>query len=155
MRVADYLIKTLVKLGVTEYFGLPGDYNFNILYAIEDNKDAEWIGCTNELNAGYAADGYARLKGYGAVVTTYGVGELSAMNAVAGSFAENIPVIHIVGIPKTQAIEKNALIHHNFQIPDYHAFERAFSNCTETTAYLNENNAKDEIDRILSVFVET
>ena len=114
MKVADYLIKTLVNLGITEFFGLPGDYNFNILYAIEDNEQAKWIGCSNELNAGYVADGYARVKGYGAVVTTFGVGELSAMNAIAGSYAENIPVIHIVGVPTTNNIENKILLHHNF-----------------------------------------
>lgn len=151
--VADYLIQELSKLGIEDFFGLPGDYNFNILYAIGDNPKTNWVGCTNELNAGYAADGYARVKGYGALVTTYGVGELSAMNAIAGSFAENIPVIKIVGVPATKFIKSNKLIHHNFQHPDYYAFERAFSNVVETTAYLNENNAKEEIDRILSVFV--
>lgn len=153
IKVADYLIQELNKLGIEDFFGLPGDYNFNILYAVEDNKNTNWVGCTNELNAGYAADGYARIKGYGALVTTYGVGELSAINAVAGSFAENIPVIKITGVPATKFIKKNALIHHNFQHPDYYAFEKAFSNVVETTAYLDENNAKDEIDRILSVFV--
>lgn len=153
--VADYLIQELNKLGIDDFFGLPGDYNFNILYAIGDNPKTNWVGCTNELNAGYAADGYARIKGYGALVTTFGVGELSAINATAGSFAENIPVIHIAGTPATKFIKKNALLHHNFQTPDYYAFERAFSNVTETTAYLDENNAKKEIDRILSVFIES
>lgn len=152
--VADYLIQELNKLGIKDFFGLPGDYNFNILYAIGDNPDTNWVGCTNELNAGYAADGYARINGYGALVTTFGVGELSAMNAIAGSFAENIPVIKIVGVPATKFIKKNALLHHNFQNPDYFAFEKAFSNVVETTAYLNEDNAKQEIDRILSVFVK-
>jgi len=150
--VTDYLIQELNKLGIDDFFGLPGDYNFNILYSIGDNPNVNWVGCTNELNAGYAADGYARIKGYGALVTTFGVGELSAMNATAGSFAENIPVIHIVGTPATKFIKSNALLHHNFQTPDYYAFERAFSNVVETTAYLDENNAKQEIDRILSVF---
>lgn len=153
IKVADYLIQELNKLGIKDIFGLPGDYNFNILYAIGDNPNVNWIGCTNELNAGYAADGYARVNGYGALVTTSGVGELSAINAVAGSYAENIPVIHIVGVPATKFIERNALIHHNFQQPDYYAFERAYSNVTETTAYLDKNNAKDEIDRILSIFI--
>lgn len=153
--VTDYLIQELNKLGIEDFFGLPGDYNFNILYSIGGNPNTNWVGCTNELNAGYAADGYARVKGYGALVTTYGVGELSAMNAIAGSFAENIPVIHIVGVPATKFIKSNKLIHHNFQNPDYFAFERAFSNVVETTAYLNEDNAKSEIDRILSVFVNT
>lgn len=153
IKVADYLIQELSKLGIKDIFGLPGDYNFNVLYAIENNPDVNWIGCTNELNAGYAADGYARVNGYGALVTTYAVGELSAINATAGSYAENIPVIHIAGTPATKFIKKNALIHHNFQHPDYFAFERIFQNVTETTAYLNKNNAKEEIDRVLSVFV--
>lgn len=152
IKVADYLIQELYKLGIKDFFGLPGDYNFNILYAIGDNPNTNWVGCTNELNAGYAADGYARINGYGAVVTTYGVGELSAVNAIAGSFAENIPVIHIVGSPKTEFIETNKLVHHNFMHPDYYACERVFSNVTETTAFLNEKNAKCEIDRIISVF---
>lgn len=155
IKVADYLIQELYKLGIEDFFGLPGDYNFNVLYAIGDNPNTNWVGCTNELNAGYAADGYARVKGYGALVTTFGVGELSAVNAIAGSFAENIPVIHIVGAPLTKFIKKNALIHHNFMNPDYYAFERIFSNTTEATAFLDENNAKEEIDRILSVFVNT
>ena len=73
--VIDYLVKELQKLGVEDFFGLPGDYNFNILDAIIANPETNWIGCTNELNAGYAADGYARINGYGAVVTTFGVGE--------------------------------------------------------------------------------
>ena len=154
MRVAEYLVKSLQQLGITDFFGLPGDYNFNILYAIEENPDTNWIGCTNELNAGYAADGYARIKGFGAIVTTYGVGELSAMNAIAGSYAENVPVISIVGVPKTSAIENNVLLHHNFQKPNYYAFENAFKNVTETTAYLTKDNAKSEIDRVITTFVK-
>ena len=151
--VADYLVQELEKLGISDIFGLPGDYNFDIVEAIERNKNTRWIGCTNELNAGYAADGYARIKGYGALVTTYGVGELSAINAIAGSFAEFVPVIKIVGVPCTKNIKENTILHHNFANPDYHAFERAFSNVTQTTAYLDFENAKSEIDRVLSIFI--
>jgi hypothetical protein len=64
-----------------------------------DSPDICWVGCANELNAAYAADGYARCKGFAALLTTFGVGELSAMNGVAGSFAEHVPVLHIVGAP--------------------------------------------------------
>jgi hypothetical protein len=42
----------------------------------------EWVGCCNELNAAYGADGYARIHGIGAVSTTYGV-EWSAINGLA------------------------------------------------------------------------
>lgn len=153
--LADYLVKKLVKLGVHDFFGLPGDFNFNILDSIEDSMDARWINCTNELNAGYCADGYARVKGFGAVVTTFGVGELSAINAIAGSYSEGVPVIKIVGAPSSTMIKNNALLHHNFQKPDYYAFERAFSNVVETTAFLDEYNAKTEIDRIIEIMVKT
>ena len=141
IKTADYLVKELKKLGITDFFGLPGDYNFNILDAIVKNPETNWIGCTNELNAGYAADGYARINGYGALVTTYGVGELSAVNAIAGSFSENVPVVKIVGVPATKFIKNNTLLHHNFQNPDYFAFERVYSNVTAATAFLDfENN---------------
>ena len=61
--------------------------------------DLTWLGTCNELNAAYAADGYARIKGTPAcLVTTYAVGELSAMNGVAGAYAEHAGMIHIVGM---------------------------------------------------------
>ena len=154
MNTAEYLVRKLEELGVNDFFGLPGDYNFNILYAIENNPNTNWIGCTNELNAGYAADGYARERGYGAVVTTYGVGELSAMNAIAGSFAENVPVIHIVGTPSTKCIAEKTPVHHNFQEAKPFSYMEAFKNVCETTAFLNRDNAKMEIDRVLKIFVK-
>lgn len=152
--VSDYLISRLQKLGVSEFFGLPGDYNFNILKSVENNPETNWIGCTNELNAGYAADGYARIKGYGALITTYGVGELSAINAIAGSMSEFVPVMKITGIPATKNIEENRLIHHNLNTPDYHAFIKAYSNVVEAAAFLTKYNAKEEIDRLINVMVK-
>jgi pyruvate decarboxylase len=65
--------------------------------------DLHWLGTCNELNAAYAADGYARIKGTpGVLVTTYAVGELSAMNGVAGAYAEHAGIIHIVGMTSRQ-----------------------------------------------------
>lgn len=154
MNTAEYLIKKLEELGVNDFFGLPGDYNFNILYAVENNPNTNWIGCTNELNAGYAADGYARMRGYGAIITTYGVGELSAINAIAGSYAENVPVISIVGVPATKCIDAKTCVHHNFQEVNYYACYEAHKQVTAAAAYLTRDNAKMEIDRVLKTFVK-
>ena len=154
IKVSDYLIKRLAGLGITDIFGLPGDYNFNILDSVVNNPNTNWINCTNELNAAYAADGYARIKGYGAVITTFGVGELSAINGIAGAYSENVPVIKIAGVPKTACIKSNVPVHHNFSEPDYYAFERIYQNVTSTTAYLTEDNAKSEIDRVIETFVK-
>ena len=48
------------------------------------------VWCCNELNAGYAADGYARVKGVGCCVV-FTVGGLSALNAIAGKMAIGQP----------------------------------------------------------------
>lgn len=154
MNVIEYLIKNLENLGITDVFGVAGDYNFDILYAIENNPKIKFYNCTNELNAGYAADGYARQKGYGALVTTYGVGELSAINAIAGAMAENVPIFNIVGAPSTNAQKAKKVLHHTIENQSFQIFENSFEPIVETTAFLNRDNAKMEIDRLLKVFVK-
>lgn len=154
MKTVEYLIKKLEELGINDFFGLPSDYNFEILYTIENNANTNFINCTNELNAGYAADGYAREKGYGAVVTTYGTGELCVANAIAGAYAENVPIINIVGVPATKDIANKSHLHHTFIEPQPFAYAEAFKHITETTAFLNRDNAKLEIDRVLKTFVK-
>ena len=49
----------------------------------------EMVGCCNELNAGYAADGYSRGAGIGCVVVTHMVGGLSVLNAIAGELLKH------------------------------------------------------------------
>ena len=71
-----WFCRRLKDIGIDAIFGVPGDFAFPVNDAIVNNPDIDWIGCCNELNAGYAADGYARLRGAAAVSTTYGVGEL-------------------------------------------------------------------------------
>jgi hypothetical protein len=107
MTVIDYVLSRLRQIGVADIFGVPGDFSFPINDAICLSEEMRWIGCSNELNAAYAADGYARVRGVGAVCTTYGVGELSAINGIAGSYAEHLPVFHLVGMPN-QAPRKPA-----------------------------------------------
>ncbi|MCK8316048.1 indolepyruvate decarboxylase, partial [Erwinia amylovora] len=91
-------------------FGVPGDYNLRFLDHVIVHPDVEWVGCAHELNAAYAAEGYARCRGAGALLTTFGVGELSAINGVAGSSAEYMPVIQIVGAPSQTSQKKGVLL---------------------------------------------
>ena len=109
MTVVEYAVSRLAKLGITDCFGLPGDFAFPFDDAIANNKDIQWRGCSNELNAAYAADGYARVRGAGMICTTYAVGELSALNGVMGAKAERLPVFHLVGMPsmRFQQLRKN------------------------------------------------
>ncbi|SQC91856.1 Indole-3-pyruvate decarboxylase [Cedecea neteri] len=104
--VADYLVDRLNEGGIDHLFGVPGDYNLVFLDHVIAHPRLAWVGCANELNAAYAADGYARCKGAAALLTTFGVGELSALNGVAGSYAEHLPIIHIVGAPNSHAQQR-------------------------------------------------
>jgi TPP-dependent 2-oxoacid decarboxylase len=98
MYIGTYLIERLKQLGIGGVFGVPGDYNLTFLDLIENDKQLDWVGNCNELNAAYAADGYARIKGISALVTTFGVGELSAAAGIAGAYSENVAVVNIVGM---------------------------------------------------------
>ncbi len=98
--IGTYLADLLESIGVEHYFTVPGDYNLVLLDQLLKNDRLKMIGCCNELNAGYAADGYARVKGAAAVVVTFTVGGLSLVNAIAGAYAEDLPVIVISGGPQ-------------------------------------------------------
>ena len=147
--IGDYLLDRLVDSGIDRLFGVPGDYNLQFLDRVIAHSALGWVGCANELNAAYAADGYARIKGAGALLTTYGVGELSALNGIAGSYAEHIPVLHIVGAPSTGAQQRGELLHHTLGDGDFRHFARMSEQITCSQALLTAGNACHEIDRVL------
>lgn len=110
--VGQYLAKRLEDLGLTDFFAIPGDFNLTLLDEILKNPRLRMINCCNELNMGYAADGYARDKGMAAMVLTFAVGGLSAINAVAGAYAEGLPVLVISGGPNLDSLARNRIVHH-------------------------------------------
>jgi pyruvate decarboxylase len=110
--VGEYLATRLEQVGIRHYFTVPGDFSLVLLDQLLKNPRLQLIVCCNELNAGYAAEGYARSNGIGAVVITYSVGGLSALNAVACAFAEDLPVIAIVGGINSESEPEGRLIHH-------------------------------------------
>lgn len=147
--VADYLLDRLADCGVDHLFGVPGDYNLQFLDHVIAHRQIRWVGCANELNAAYAADGYARMQGCGALLTTFGVGELSALNGVAGSFAEHVPVLHIVGAPSTGAQQRRECLHHTLGDGNFDHFRQMSAPVSVAQAVLDAANARDEIDRVL------
>jgi len=148
--VGDYLFDRLAELGVDRVFGVPGDYSLGLLDHVIAHPTVEWTGCSNELNAGYAADGYGRLRGIAALCTTFGVGELSAINAVTGSFAEFVPVVHIVGAPSTTAQAGHRMVHHTLGDGIFDHFLHMHADITCARAALTADTAAVEIDRVLT-----
>ncbi|UNK29563.1 thiamine pyrophosphate-dependent enzyme [Serratia plymuthica] len=148
--VADYLLDRLAQIGIRHFFGVPGDYNLQFLDHVIAHPQIAWVGCANELNAAYAADGYARCKPAAALLTTFGVGELSAVNGIAGSYAEYLPVIHVVGTPALRAQQAGDLLHHSLGDGDFGHFARMAKEVTVAQANLTAANAEAEIDRLLT-----
>ena len=147
--IADYLVDRLAGCGIDHMFGVPGDYNLQFLDHVIDHPTLCWVGCANELNAAYAADGYARVHGAGVLLTTYGVGELSALNGVAGSFAEYVPVLHIVGAPGTGSQQRGEMLHHTLGDGVFDHFYEMSAPISVSRAKLTASNACQEIDRVL------
>ncbi|MDD2614926.1 MAG: alpha-keto acid decarboxylase family protein [Methanosarcina sp.] len=150
----QYLLDRLKQLGIRDIFGVPGDFAFPINNAICDDKELRWIGCCNELNAAYAADGYARIKGMSALSTTFGVGELSALCGIAGSYAEYNLVFHIVGMPKMDAQKRHDIVHHSLGDGESSTFMEmaALVVCAETM--LTPENCVQEVERVITAALE-
>ena len=145
--IGDYLLRRLQDYGVTDVFGIPGDFVLRFYGMLQDSS-IRVIGTTREDNAGYAADAYARVHGMGAVCVTYCVGGLSLANSIAGAFAEKSPVVVISGAPGISERRNDPLLHH--KVRDFNTQRDVFEKITVANAQLDDPlTAFREIDRCL------
>src|ERR1700733_14927557 len=149
MAVGEFLPRRLQEAGIGHMFGVPGDFNLELLQQMEDGGYLKWVGTCNEMNASYAADGYARLNGMGAVAVTNAVGALGAINGIAGSYAEHVPVILIAGSIPLRSIERGLGMHHTMGDGTWDRFLSALAPVTAGQARLTPPNAAMEIDRLI------
>jgi indolepyruvate decarboxylase len=149
MSVGEFLLRRLSEAGIGHLFGVPGDFNLELLQQNEDAGYLKWVGTCNELNAAYAADGYARLKGMGALTVTNAVGAMIAINGIAGSFADHVPVVLITGSIPLRSIERGLGMHHSTGDGTWDRFLGAFAQVTAAQARLTPSNAAMEIDRLI------
>lgn len=133
--VATYLLERLKQAGLRHAFGVPGDYVLSFMDRLIESG-IELVGTCNELNAGYAADAYARLNGIGCICVTWGVGGFSAMNAIAGAYAEQVPLVVLVGGPRTTQRRSTMLLHHG--VGDVATMQRAYAHITVASVLLDD-----------------
>jgi TPP-dependent 2-oxoacid decarboxylase len=146
--VGEYLFQRLESLGVGHVFGVPGDYVLGLMDVL-NKTPIELVGNCNELNAGYAADAYARLRGMGAVCVTYGVGGFSLLNAVVGAYAERVPLVVISGAPSSSVRQSSLLLHHT--TGDYNLQFSVMEKVTVAAVILSDaSQAAYQIDRTLA-----
>src|SRR3984893_260648 len=148
--VADYIVERLAAEGIDHCFGVAGDYVFPICDAVDGSAKVKWVGCSNELNASYAADGYARVRGAAMLATTYAVGELSAINGVMGAKAERSLVYHVVGMPSYQNQRSRKTMHHTLGDGIFDKFIDISAQAACSHAVLNPDNCMIEMERVIA-----
>src|SRR6202008_1950606 len=148
--VIEHVLSRLKDLGITKVFGVAGDFAFPIEDAIVGFSGIDWVGCCNELNASYAADGYARIHGIAALNTTYGVGELSAISGIAGAYAEHVPVFHLVGMPNLPVQATHGLVHHTLGNGEFDFFHKMAEKVVCASAIMTPQNAAYETERLIA-----
>lgn len=84
------------------------------------------------------------------MVTTFGVGELSAINAMAGAYSEHVPMVHIVGTPSTISQKSGLLLHHTLGNGNFNIFADMNKEISCAMAKLNDPyEAAAQIDHAL------
>lgn len=148
--VGSYLAKRFEQMGIEHNFIVPGDLNLVLLDELLKNKNLEQVGCCNELNAAYAAEGYARAKGTGAVIITFNVGAFSAINGIAGAYAERLPVIFVSGSFNTNDPTEGHIPHHSLGVQDLNYQYEMISKVTcDAAQIIHEKDAPYLIDRVI------
>ncbi len=148
--IGSFILQQLHALSVDRIYGVPGDYNLSLLELLESDERLTFVGNCNELNASYAADGYARMKGAGALIVTYGVGDLAALSGIAGAYAESSPVVCIAGTPPLHAMKNHQLLHHTLGDGNFDNVMNCFKQFTVAQALITPENAAQEIPRVIS-----
>ena len=152
MSIGDYLINRIYDSGARHIFGLPGDYVLGLMKKITQSK-LKIINTCDEQGAGFAADAYARMRGFGVVCITYTVGGLKIANTTGQAFAEKSPVLVISGAPGRVERSKNSLLHH--KINEFDDQIRIFERLTVASADLSDTErAFSEIDRVISAVLK-
>lgn len=151
--IGNYILKRLKELNINHIIGEPGDFNLEFLEQIEEDGEIDFVGMSNELNAAFAADGYANENGVSALMTTYSVGDLNALGGIAGSVAEHRPIIIISGTPPLFAMRESKMTHHTLADGDYKNVRRAMSEFVDDSVLLTPANAAFEIDRLIQIAI--
>jgi len=143
------LLNALAQRGATEIFGIPGDFALPLFREIERSATLPLYTLSHEPAVGFAADAAARIRGgLGVAAVTYGAGAFNLVNAVAGAYAERVPLVVLSGAPAANEAASGYLLHH--QVKTLDSQWRVFEELTVDRARLDDpRQAPQQIARVL------
>ena len=109
IRVADYIARYLVEIGIYDIFLVSGGGMMHLLDGLECNKDINYICAHNEAAASVMAEGYSRISNnLGVLYVTTGPGATNAVTGVVDAWVDSIPVLVISGQSKRSQNVQNS-----------------------------------------------
>ena len=143
------LLDALCEHGAGEIFGIPGDFVLPLFKVIEESAALPFYTLSHEPAVGFAADAAARFRGgLSAAVVTWGAGAFNLVNAIAGAYAERVPVVVISGAPGVAERASGWRLHHMSRALDTQS--RIFGEITCDQAVLDDPaRAPAQIARVL------
>lgn len=149
--IPEFLVRRFRELAIDEAFGIVGDFALRLFDRIVHTGFPIRV-TGDEQGAAFAADAYARLRGFGVCAVTYSVGGLKVANATAGAWAEQVPLLIISGAPGIKERKGDPLLHH--KIKDFNTQLDVFEDITIAQAVLdNPLTAAAEIDRVIAAIM--
>lgn len=149
--IAKHLVRRFRELGIDEAFGIVGDFALRLFGRIADEHFPIHV-TADEQGAAFAADAYARMRGFGVCAITYGVGGLKVVNATAGAWAEQVPLLILSGAPGLVERQGDPLLHH--RVKNFETQMNVFQDLTIAQAALaNPLTAASEIDRVIEAIL--
>src|SRR3989338_11061248 len=153
MKLGDYLVSYLKKIGVSPLFGIPGDLVINLFLKFGRPRGMKIVTLSHEPAVGFAADGYSRRTGrIGAVCVNYGAGGHNMVNPVAASFSERVPILVISGGPGEEERKLGVLIHH--QAKEIESQYHIYKELTCAARIIEDPlRAAEEIDEVIQTIL--
>lgn len=93
MKLSDYIASVI---GAHHPFVVQGGATVHLIDSLA-RAGHPYVCAAHEQAAGFAADGYAKIRGLGVAVTTCGPGATNLVTAAASSYFERVPVLYLVG----------------------------------------------------------
>lgn len=97
MNVSDVVIRFLEKIGTRHVFLLSGGGIMYLLDALGKSEKVDYVCNYHEQACAIAADGYARMSGFGVCFATFGPGAVNALSGVVGAWYDSVPMLVVSG----------------------------------------------------------
>lgn len=107
----ELIVRALQKAGVEKLFALHGANIDSIFQACMDSN-LPIVDNRHEMNAGHAAEGYARVtRGLGVALITAGGGMTNVVTSMANALLDRTPVLYLCGSGMLRSRQTNTLQH--------------------------------------------